>query len=258
MPIAYFIIFIIFIALIIYAVKVISGKKNNYAIPDDAAITNILSQHVSYYKKLSKEDKKKFTEAVKAFLTEIKITAVKTDIDDLDKVFVAAGAVIPIFRFPGWKYNNIGEVLLYPDSFSHDYQQSGAERNILGMVGTGAMQRMMILSRQSVRTGFMNDEDGRNTTIHEFVHLVDKNDGSIDGIPETLLSRKNIKAWTKIIEEKQEDIEEGNSDIDPYALTNDAEFLAVASEYYFEQPDKMKENHPDLFALLTEIFIKNV
>jgi Mlc titration factor MtfA (ptsG expression regulator) len=36
------------------------------------------------------------------------------------------------------------------------------------------------------------------------------------------------------------------SDINPYGATNEAEFLAVASEYFFERPKLLKEKHPDL------------
>ena len=254
MPRIYLIIFIIFIAIIIGIVVFLTSKKKINAVPSDEVVKQILSQYVLFYKNLKEADKSKFTESVKRFLTTTKITGIKVTLEDLDKVFIAAGAIIPIFRFPKWRYNNINEVLVYPDSFSHEYKQTGAERNILGMVGTGAMHRMMILSQQSVRDGFMNDDDTRNTTIHEFVHLVDKEDGSTDGIPESLLSRKNIRSWKNIIQENQEEIAEGDSDIDPYALTNDAEFLAVVSEYYFEQPEKMRENHPDLFELLEDMF----
>jgi hypothetical protein len=39
-----------------------------------------------------------------------------------------------------------------------------------------------------------------------------------------------------------------------FALTNEAEFLAVASEYFFEKPEKFKSVHPELYAQLSQIF----
>jgi Mlc titration factor MtfA (ptsG expression regulator) len=44
------------------------------------------------------------------------------------------------------------------------------------------------------------------------------------------------------------------SDIDPYAVTNEGEFFAVVSEYFFERPDLLEEKHPELYKLLTEFF----
>ena len=61
--------------------------------------------------------------------------------------------------------------------------------------------------------------------------------------------------WIDIIDREMELIEEGKSDINPYALTNHAEFFAVASEYFFEKPsDAMEKNHPELYSILKKIF----
>ena len=54
------------------------------------------------------------------------------------------------------------------------------------------------------------------------------------------------------------EIESGDSDIDPYALTNEAEFFAVASEYFFERPGVMMDKHPKLYRMLEKIFRQNL
>lgn len=48
-----------------------------------------------------------------------------------------------------------------------------------------------------------------------------------------------------------------HSDINPYALTSNAEFLAVVSEYFFDNPEKMKSRHPELYNDLVGIFKQN-
>ena len=40
------------------------------------------------------------------------------------------------------------------------------------------------------------------------------------------------------------EMEEGDSDINPYGLTNKAECFAVATEYFFERPGVMERKHP--------------
>ena len=47
---------------------------------------------------------------------------------------------------------------------------------------------------------------------------------------------------------------QGRSDINRYGATNDAEFFAVVTEYFFERPGEMKEHHPELFNMLSEMF----
>ena len=47
---------------------------------------------------------------------------------------------------------------------------------------------------------------------------------------------------------------DGASDINPYGSTNEAEFLSVVSEYFFQQPHLLEKQHPELYVLLEKIF----
>ena len=230
-------------------------KKKPLSQPGEEIEKQILEKDVVFYQKLSAEEKARFVKALREFLSEVKVTGVNTEAEDVDKVYVAAAAIIPIFAFKDWKYNNIREVLVYPESFDADFSQTAEGRNTLGVVGNGPLQNVMILSRHDLRQGFTNHTDKSNTAIHEFVHLVDKDDGDVDGLPETLLSHKYTLPWLKRMREEIEAIREGDSDINPYGSKNEAEFFAVVSEYFFERPDLMQEKHPELFALLQKIFM---
>lgn len=229
-------------------------KKSQPALSRET-IQLILQQEVAFYRSLNEEKKTEFEDRVMRFLQRVQITGVKTTVEDADKVLVAAGAIIPIFAFPNWEYRNIHEVLLYPGSFNEEYAQDGQDRPILGMVGTGPMQNVMILSQQNIRDDFRGGADKHNTAIHEFVHLVDKSDGAIDGLPEALIPHQYARPWLKRIHEEMQLIREGRSDINYYGTTNEAEFLAVASEYFFEKPAEMENKHPELYALLKTIFL---
>lgn len=230
-----------------------NNKIKSYMLPP--ATRDILEQYVAFYRLLDGDDKTQFEERVRDFLARTAITGIGLEVSDTDRVLVAASAIIPIFSFPGWRYNNISEVLLYQGAFDANYKVRGANRNILGMVGNRALQGQMILSQPSLTGGFTNAEDGRNTAIHEFVHLVDKADGAVDGVPEYLLSQPNIKPWIAHMHETIEKMRtKRHSDINLYGATSDAEFLAVVSEYFFERPDKLQANHPELYADLQQMF----
>jgi Mlc titration factor MtfA (ptsG expression regulator) len=214
----------------------------------------ILNQDVSFYNSLSEEEKNRFEYKVQEFLLNCRITGIETSIDSTDKVLVASSAVIPIFEFNDWKYSNIHEVLLYPSMFNEDFDTKGSDRGILGMVGSGYMEGKMILSQPALKHGFKNESDKKNTAIHEFVHLIDKTDGSIDGIPSLLLEKQYSIPWIDLINKKIDEIYDGESDINPYGGTNRAEFFSVVSEYFFERPKLLAKNHPDLYNLLKRVF----
>ncbi len=247
-------ILVVFIMAIVYMVKFLQKKKVKVTDPVPVLLKKIFEEQVPFYQQLNREKKIEFEERAAHFLSTTKITGVKTLVEDIDRALIAASAIIPIFNFPTWEYHNLNEVLLYPESFDHEYKQLGAGRNILGMVGTGAMNHVMILSQHELRQAFVNKTGKDNTAIHEFVHLLDKTDGDIDGLPESLLDKKYIKPWLQLMQQEIKNIFDDRSDINPYGATNEAEFFAVVSEYFFERPDLLKETHPELYALLLKIF----
>lgn len=217
----------------------------------------LLRNHVAYYQKLDPAGRIKFEGMLEAFLSSVRIEGVGITLEAIDTLLIASSAVIPIFGFDHWTYQNLGSVLLYPDTFNKDFEFEGGERNIMGMVGTGYMNGQMILSRSALRQGFSISADKENTAIHEFVHLLDKSDGATDGIPENLMPHQYIIPWVKMIHQEISKIEQGKSDINPYAITNEAEFFAVVSEYFFEKPAQFKEKHPELYQVLSETFLQD-
>jgi len=214
----------------------------------------LLATNVRYYQQLSPTEKTRFEAMVQRFLKRTHIEGVGTAVEPLDRVLVAASAIIPIFGFKDWEYFNLTNVILYPDTFDETYQYEGNRRNILGMVGSGALHGQMILSRSALREGFSNVTDKSNTAIHEFVHLLDKTDGSIDGFPSKLLEHSYSIPWMKLVHQTIQQISEGHTDINPYGAINEAEFFAVISEYFFERPDLLAEKHPELYEMLTRMF----
>lgn len=228
-------------------------RKKILAAEFPPAWRKILTENVVYYNHLPADEKPTFEKDIQIFLAEKRITGIKIRIDDTDRLLVAASAVIPVFRFRGWEYRNLSEVLLYPGSFDEQYD-TGHEKFILGMVGTGAMDRMMILSQQALRQGFAIANDKKNVGIHEFIHLIDMADGVADGLPEVLLHNQYAIPWLNMVEEEIERIFNQQSGINPYGATNKQEFFAVVSEYFFERPHLLKQRHPEIYAMLEKIF----
>jgi Mlc titration factor MtfA (ptsG expression regulator) len=217
----------------------------------------LLTQHIDYYNKLSDTDKLFFEDRIEQFLDAVRIEGVGLEISDADRMMIASSAVIPIFAFKDWTYRNVTNVLLYPDTFDKEFQFEGNEgegRNIMGMVGSGYMNGQMILSRNALVKGFSKNNGKENTGIHEFVHLLDKVDGATDGVPEGFLAPEYVEPWLKMMHQEVRKIETGHSDINAYATTNEAEFFAVAAEYFFVKPDQFQQKHPQLYDMLANIF----
>jgi Mlc titration factor MtfA (ptsG expression regulator) len=251
------VIVLIFIALAVFFF--LNKKKVVNEAPATALnYKSLLEQQIPYYRKLEPGQKLIFEQKVIEFLAGITIEGVGTTVSDADKIMIASSAVIPIFGFSDWKYRNLTNVILYPDTFDNEFQFEGENRSILGMVGSGYMNGQMILSRAALTKGFSKSAGKENTAIHEFVHLLDKADGATDGVPENLLAHEYVLPWLKMIHQEIHKIEAGHSDINPYAITNEAEFLAVVAEYFFQKPDELKHKHPDLYEMLSTMFSQDL
>jgi MtfA peptidase len=248
------ILILVIAAVIIYFI--FKSRKSTQDDPIDfpSSWRTILDTRVLFYHNLSPQDKIRFEHDVSRFIKNVRITGVNTEVDITDKLLVASSAAIPVFGFPNWDYTFLDEVLLYPGSFDRGYEINSKDETITGMVGSGSMEGKMILSKPSLHRGFDNETDKQNVGVHEFIHLLDKEDGTIDGIPATLLNKKFSIPWLKLIKEKTAAIHSGDSDINPYGATHEVEFFAVCGEYFFERPQLLQQNHPELYSLLERAF----
>lgn len=232
-------------------------KKGAELVPDQQVQEGtrpLLQEHVAFYRRLDTVAQEKFLVMTEEFLRDIHIEGVGTEISVKDKVLIASSAVIPVFYFPGWRYTNLTNVILYPDTFNSGFKFEGDDRNVLGMVGSGYMNGQMLLSRTALEKGFSASGGKDNAAVHEFVHLVDMTDGVTDGVPGVVLAEESTRPWLRMMHAEMKRIERGHSDINPYALTNEAEFLAVAAEYFFGKPEQFAHKHPELYQELNTIF----
>ncbi len=251
MPVILFILFIGAIAYFIYSTQKTRRDIGTSSIKE---IENLLDTRIGFYQKISSADKKEiFKNRVINFIQHVRFTSAGNIKHTLsDEVLIATSAIIPLYNFPDWEYRNIREIILYDDHFDSNYKVD-EDKHIMGMVGEGALNNTMLLSLRALREGY-EKKDGSNTAIHEFVHLIDKADGVIDGVPEYLIPRQLVEPWLRHIHAAIQDIRFHQTEINPYAATNEAEFLAVIAEYFFEKPEQLSRNHPELYAILVKIF----
>lgn len=223
-----------------------------------ASWTTYLNNTVAFYRTLSGSDKVIFEKRVRLFLETTPVEAGQFEVSDQDRLLVAASAIIPVWGFPEWHYFNVQKVFLLPASFNEHFECGQSDSLITGMVGTGAMSGKLALSQPALHLGFTNAKDKQNVGIHEFVHLVDMADGDCDGFPERLKKHAFSIPWFELVKHKITGIENKSCNIRDYGATNKAEFLAVASEYFFERPAMMKKKHPKLYQALSDMYQQDV
>ena len=212
----------------------------------------ILTSRVAFYRALTPAEQARFRQLVQVFLGEVRVTGVRTEIDDTIRLLVAASAVIPIFGFHDWDYHRLGEVLVYPDAFNDQYQTDGEERNILGLTGLASLSGVMILSKPALLAGYRDDSRPENVGIHEFAHLVEQVAES-HGLPSEV-PRNAIQEWVAFVARELANPHARRAHINQYGYTNEHEFFAVLTEYFFNSPAILQSRDPALYDMLRRLF----
>jgi Mlc titration factor MtfA (ptsG expression regulator) len=213
----------------------------------------VLESRVRFYRGLDEKQKDRFRQMVSVFLDEVRITGIRTEIDDTIRVLVAASAIIPVFGFGDWEYHRLGEVLVYPGSFDHGYKtESTQEANILGLTGLGHLRGVVILSKPSLLEGFTDAPNQENVGIHEFAHLVEQEEIET-GLPAEV-PLDVVRQWVRYVGHELAHPSNRGVGINDYAYTNEHEFFAVLSEYFFGSPEALRAKNPALYGLLRRLF----
>lgn len=221
--------------------------------PLPARWREILESKVAYYRRLPETERRRFEGEIAIFLDEQVVTGPRgAPVEDALRLLVAASAVILVFGRRGFRYPRLRDVVVYARAFDEEYRER-ARGSILGMVhGQGPV----VLSAKHLEEGFETAGDGLNVGLHELAHVLDFEAGRADGAP-TFMPWRALRPWTSIMQREVERIAARRSILRKYATTNEAEFFAVATEAFFERARAMREQHPELYGMMREIYAQD-
>ena len=159
-------------------------------IPDEWA--SFLWDHSAHYRRLPGRLQTVFEGDIQRFIAQQRITGVETTVDDPLRLLVAASAATLSAGWPGYKWSEVSEVLLYPDNFDRDYVVGRRE-----LAGLAHVWGTVILSVPSLRQGFAYYDEPHHVGVHEFAHLLTFDRGQQIRVPVGLPPGK-IQLWEAI------------------------------------------------------------
>ncbi len=176
------------------------------------------------------------------------------EVSDEMRVTIAAQAAFLLLG-RGGSFGNLREVLVYPGHFVVPRSEVGAgglvheARDVLA--GQSWQRGQVIVAWDAVRDGAAEPHDGRNVVMHEFAHQLDQDTGAANGAP--YVGRGAVQqTWARVMNQEFDALrarlaraEPGL--IEPYAATSPAEFFAVTTELFFEQPAALAAARPELY-----------
>lgn len=208
---------------------------------EDSQIS-ILQNEFSFYQKLSAQKKIFFEHRVASFIRKYQFIGKDDfDINDKVKVKIAATYVMLTFGMRHYLIDNFDKIIIYPEPYFSTINKQYHKGEFNPRLKT------LVFSWKDFQEGFYHANDNLNLGLHEFSHalyfhgLTDKDQSSVvfsdsfDKIKEYLVNPEIMK---QLIDSNYFRI---------YAYTNQAEFIAVVLEHFFETPHVFKKEFPELY-----------
>ena len=203
---------------------------------------NFLKNNFSFYNRLSPKYKKQFEHRVASF-TKSK-TFMGRDgfkIENSHKLLVSAVGCMLSFGRKNYNYRLIDTVLIYPKEFyskANDAYHKG-EFN--------PQHRVIAFSWEDFERGYEITNDNLNLGIHEFMHAI-QIEAKVSKDADSERFNKHFKnILRRLTRQEVKDKLEDTRFFRAYAFSNQYEFMAVLSEYFFESPAEFKQHFPEIY-----------
>jgi Mlc titration factor MtfA (ptsG expression regulator) len=234
--------------------------------PFPEAWEEIVKRNVAHYCMLVDDEKAHLRSLIQVFIAEKNWEGLGgLDLTDEIIVTISAQACLLLLGLPHEFYRNVLSILIYPSTVVPPQRKLGhfeitqepleATHPIIGQsFNTGPV----ILVWDAVLREGRHPEWGHNVVYHEFAHKLDMLDGAADGTP-ALRNRAEYNDWVttcsrEYLRLKSEAKTGKKTFMDAYGATNEAEFFAVATEQFFDQPLVMIRHAPELYRVLKEYY----
>jgi Mlc titration factor MtfA (ptsG expression regulator) len=183
------------------------------------------------------------------------------ELDDRIRVTIATQAALLVLALDVDEYAEVSAVIVYPTAMRSTGVHGGPAAGTLvdgplPVLGEAHDRRgPVLLAWDEAAAAAASPGSGHNVVLHEFAHKLDMRDDMLDGTPR-LADRDQARRWVEVCTEAYDALREGvdRPPLQPYGATNTAEFFAVATEAFFDVPEALRRNEPDLYSVLQGYF----
>ena len=231
--------------------------------PLDERLWRRVRARLAFLGGLSAAEERRLRDMAIVFLAEKQFTPVRGAVlSDADRLSIALQACLPVLELGLDWYDGWVGIVVHPADFRVSRSATDEDGVVHewndALAGESWPGGPVVLSWDALDEAGSVARGGANVVIHEFAHKLDMMNGEADGVP-PLPSRHARQAWRAVLERElarfRRDVDAGRETLlDPYAAENEAEFFAVASEAFFESPNALRGEHPELYRQPRDFF----
>ena len=224
--------------------------------PFPAAFERILSANVPVYRRLPDDLRAQLHGHILVLLAEKHFEGCNGfEITDEVRVTIAGEAALLLLNRETNYYPDHVTILVYPDIFYAEVEDH--EGHIVSEYkedrsGESWELGVVILSWKDAVEHASTGRAGYNVTLHEFAHVLDMENGAMDGMPRLRTSAER-DAWRAAFTAAFETFDRRGV-VDEYGADDPAEFFAVATESFFERPLALRREQPAIYSVLARYY----
>lgn len=181
------------------------------------------------------------------------------EINDRVRLTIAGHACLLLLARPFSDYDSVRSILVYPDLYRvQGPRQDGFVADMEDEVraGESSSQGQVVLAWSDCQEA-VHGHGPYNVILHEFAHQLDYLDGAADGAPP--LAGNQARQWQQTMSRAYRHLQEtlrhgGDAWLDPYGASDPAEFFAVLTETFFQQPGHLQAHQPDVYRMLCHYY----
>jgi Mlc titration factor MtfA (ptsG expression regulator) len=235
--------------------------------PFPDAYREVIERNVKHYGWLDASSQQQLRDLVQIFVAEKNWEGCGgLELTDEMQATIAAQACLLVLALPHRLYKGVDSILVYPSTVLRPAERQGVFTRSSSLIASGPIALLgeahvrgpVVLAWDRVLRDGKQPRDGHNVVFHEFAHKLDMLDSRADGTP-PLATDEEVERWQQVCErvflELRGRTERGEPTfIDEYGATNEAEFFAVATEHFFEQPRALQRAEPELYEVLSAFY----
>lgn len=199
--------------------------------------------HYPFVGLLSPSDRRRFYKRLCALMRSVDLIEKGVELTREDRLLIAAPAVILTMGYQRFHAGNFDKIFVYPTA----YRKKGSNQYFHGETNP---RGVIVVNWKRIKEGIEDPDDALHLLYHEYAHalMISKSGYRFRE------DRRFVKLVNRHLTNMLKSSEVQNSRLlRPYSLTNEHEFFACVIEEMMERADRLKEEHPKVYALFLKL-----
>lgn len=227
----------------------------------EPAMRDVISSSLHAWPSLGEAEQQRLERVASDLLDDVTWEAARGfALDDVVRGTIAGHAALLGVGLPDPVFPLVHAIVVHPGTITLSGPRSGhipgtVDNHPLPVLGHTSARGPVFIAWDTAQRQAGLPQNGHDVILHEFAHMLDAEDGALDGTPR--LSRPDQRdRWIAVCQEHYDALRGGVPSrlLSDYAASRPSEFFAVTTEVFFTRGAELREESPDLYSVFRDYY----